>query len=166
MVKEGLLLHLSLLTQYLCRIRGKSRKDIILHVKAWEIQHRKIQEQLVSQIQDRIKTANLTRTKTMASMHEFYNRLPNIKDSASAMVEFKSHNDDLVDYIIELEGIIKENVALLEGSPSNLSKAEIEDVEKSYKQIQKGKSFKTDNVEEAIAELKEGSACDSEGKKQ
>lgn len=61
------------------------------------------------------------RTKVIESMSEFYDRLPTIQNTCSqcgsiirlpkaclAMVEFKAHNDELIDYIIELESMIKE----------------------------------------------------------
>jgi len=75
-------------------------------------------------LKEKLKTmGELTqrRTKVMKSMSEFYDRLPTIENicpdcgsaiklpkACLAMVEFKAHNDELIDYIIELERIIGE----------------------------------------------------------
>ena len=59
------------------------------------------------------------RRQVLDSMTDFYNRLPTIPNTCPkcgsiiklpnaclAMVEFKTHNDELIDYIIELESFL------------------------------------------------------------
>lgn len=64
--------------------------------------------EMVEKLEERIKILDVERTKNLGLMNDFYERLPNIKDTKLAMVEFKAHNDDLIDYIIMLEGLVKE----------------------------------------------------------
>lgn len=59
------------------------------------------------------------RNKSLRSMNAFYDRLPSIKDPKMAMIEFKAHNDELIDYIKELESAFKEIYVALGGDKKN-----------------------------------------------
>jgi len=56
-------------------------------------------------LEDERLRIDIQRKKTLQSLSDFYDRLPNINDAKIAMVEFQAHTEELIDYIGELETI-------------------------------------------------------------
>ena len=57
-------------------------------------------------LQNDILRIDVQRTKTLQNIHNFYERLPNIKDPIMAMTEFQEQMNDLIDYTIEIESVL------------------------------------------------------------
>lgn len=59
----------------------------------------------IGEFENRRDELTTQRKRALTSLTNFYKRLPNISDVKLVLTEFKSHNDELIDYIIALESL-------------------------------------------------------------
>jgi len=72
------------------------------------------QIQIYNELINKVEANKIQRKKVLESLKDFYTRLPDIKNVEVLLTEFKAHNDELIDYILELSDIVNWTLNRLE----------------------------------------------------